>query len=334
MEADCVVKRMTSVEVMGQRSRKWVVITGATGAIGRALLRASIEAGYEVLAIVHRASARVKGLEDIEHCTVLAANPDEYESVPKKMAGKDMDADGFELFFHLAWRASFGQERENLTIQLENVDATLRAVQLAKSLGCFTFIGIGSQAEYGRREGLLSPQTPAFPETGYGIAKLCAGQMARLSCEQLGLRYIWCRVLSVYGPYDREQTLICTAVRQMLANNETQFTPCEQLWDYLYSDDAAQAILVAARQGKSGSVYVVGSGETHPLHEYIETIAALTGYSRKIGFGKLPYNEKQVMFLQADIQALEVLGFQRKVSFEEGIRRTIAWQNKKKQNIG
>ena len=306
---------------------KTAVITGATGAIGRALIRVCVASGYEVLSVVHRGSPRSAELGQLPHVHVLQLDLDEYDRAMDELEAQNISMEGYELFFHLAWMAPFGKDRDNLKLQLDNVSASLAAVRFAKDLGCTAFIGTGSQAEYGRTEGILSPETPAFPETGYGIAKLCAGQLTRLSCEQLGLRHIWCRVLSVYGPYDRDQTLISTAVIQMSANEETVFTPCDQLWDYIYADDAAQAILLAGQKGESGKVYVVGSGDVHPLKEYIEKIAAITGYNKKIGFGERPYNDKQVMYLQADIEALRQLGFQPQISFEEGIRRILDWRN-------
>lgn len=309
------------------QNRKKVVITGATGAIGRALIEVSIAAGYDVLAIIHRSSARAGELERIEHCRVLMLNQDEYGTALDEIPRQGIETDGYTLFFHLAWMASFGKGREDLDLQIENIRAALAAVRLAKALNCSVFTGIGSQAEYGRCEGILSPETPAFPDTGYGVSKLCAGQMTRLECEKHGLRHIWCRVLSVYGPYDREQTLISTAVRQMLLDEETSFTPCDQLWDYIYSVDAARAILLAAEKGRDGQIYIIGSGKARPLREYIETVAVATGYSKEIGFGKRPYNDKQVMFLQADTSALQEIGFHQTVSFKEGIKRTIEWRN-------
>ena len=305
---------------------KKAVITGATGAIGRALIRACMEAGYEVLTVVHSGSPRAAELETVEHCRVLRLDLSEYDNAVSEMEKQGLEPSGYELFFHLAWMAPFGRDRDNLCLQLDNVRASLAAVQFAKALGCSTFIGTGSQAEYGRTEGILRPDTPAFPETGYGIAKLCAGQLTRLSCGQLGLRHIWCRVLSVYGPFDRDQTLISTAVIRMTAGEETEFTPCDQMWDYIYSDDAAGAILLAGQKGESGQVYLIGSGEVHPLREYIEKIAEVTGYRKEIGFGKRPYNDKQVMYLQADTAGLRELGFRPQVSFEEGIRRILQWR--------
>lgn len=309
---------------MEEFQMKTAVITGATGAIGRALISVCILAGYEVLAVVHRTSTRAAELKKIEHCQVLHLDLSEYDDALEEIKKQNITTKGCELFFHLAWMAPFGKDRENLPLQLENVKASLAAVRFAKALGCSTFVGAGSQAEYGRVKGKLSPDTPTFPETGYGVAKLCAGQMTRLACDQTGLKHVWTRILSVYGPHDGKNSLISIAIDDMIHNRETSFTPCDQMWDYMYSEDAARAMLLIAQQGKHGRVYVIGSGEAHPLKDYIQIIADISGYEKKIGFGKRPYNDKQVMYLQADIERLQTLGFVPQVSFEEGINQLIA----------
>lgn len=301
-----------------------VVITGATGAIGRALTAEALKDGREVLVIVHRESVRAGDFENIKGCSVLKANLDEYDCALELMETQGIEKRGYDIFFHLAWTATFGRDRENPEMQMKNVYAALSAVRLARSMGCSTFVGTGSQAEYGRVNGILSPETPAYPETGYGIAKLCAGQMTRLLCEQIGMRHIWTRILSVYGPYDREETLISMAVRRMLQNEDTFFTPCDQVWDYIYSADAAHAIYLTGQRGRAGAVYMIGSGVTRKLSDYIRVIAELTEYNKEIGFGRRPYNEKQVMHLQADISSLkEDTGFAPLVGFEEGAEKLI-----------
>lgn len=307
-----------------------VVITGATGAIGRALVTEALKNGDEVLAIVHKKSVRAEELHHIKGCSVFRADLNEYEHIWDAMKAQGLKTNGYGLFFHLAWMAPFGTDRDNPDLQMDNVQAALEAVRLACELGCHTFIGTGSQAEYGRVDGILSPDTAVKPETGYGIAKLCAGQMTRLLCEQTGMRHVWTRVLSVYGPHDRDETLISTAVFNMLRNAETSFTPCEQIWDYIYSEDAARAIYAAGQKGRSGSIYMIGSGEARRLSEYIMVIAELTGYGRAIGFGKRPYNPRQVMHLQADITSLKQdTGFVPDVCFEEGAVRLIDYYRKR-----
>ena len=103
---------------------KKVVITGASGAIGRALIKVCIEAGYGVLAVVHRTSERTAELKTIDNCHVMYLNLSEYDSAMEEMTKQDIATDGYELFFHLAWMAPFGEGRNNLELQLENVKAS------------------------------------------------------------------------------------------------------------------------------------------------------------------------------------------------------------------
>ena len=96
------------------------------------------------------------------------------------------------------------------------------------------------------------------------------------------------------------------------------------MWDYLYADDVAEAFMLLADKGRDGCVYPIGSGVARPLREYIEIIRDEIDPSLPLGFGEVPYSDKQVMHLCADISKLrEDTGFAPKVSFEEGARRTI-----------
>jgi nucleoside-diphosphate-sugar epimerase len=192
-------------------------------------------------------------------------------------------------------------------------------------MGCTTFIGAGSQAEYGRVEGYLTPQTPAFPENGYGMAKLCTGQMTRYYCEALGIKHIWTRILSVYGPFDNPNSMVMSTINKVLNNEHASLTLGEQKWDYLYSTDAAKALILLAEKGISGKTYVLGSGQVEPLKWYIyeiqHAIQEKYGKSGTLGFGDIPYSDKQVMYLGADISELQYdTGFEPKVQFAEGIK--------------
>lgn len=160
------------------------------------------------------------------------------------------------------------------------------------------------------------------------MAKLCAGQMSRGLCEKLGIKHIWVRVLSVYGPYDNENSMITGTVRRLLKGEHAGFTRGEQLWDYLYSEDAAEALYTLAGKGKDGKTYVLGSGEAKPLREYIKILYEIVKDQGKtscsIGIGEIPYADRQVMHLEADIEELtHDTGFRAQVSFEDGISRTV-----------
>lgn len=297
-----------------------VIMTGPTGAIGMAMIKKCLERRIPVVAICHRGSPRNQYIPDSPLITKVEAELDELDGV-------DVSCDkGYNIFYHLAWNGTFGDTRNDMQLQVNNIANVLKAVTLAERMGCVRFIGAGSQAEYGRVEGLLRPDTPTNPENGYGMAKLCAGQMSRKVCEQKGIEHIWTRILSVYGPYDRKETMVCGCLSKMLKGESTAFTPGEQLWDYLYSEDAAEAMLRLGELGRNGQVYCIGSGQAKPLKEYILEMKRLTGYEREVGIGAISYARGQVMELCADIEKLtEDTGFIPVVSFTEGIQKTIEW---------
>lgn len=96
------------------------------------------------------------------------------------------------------------------------------------------------------------------------------------------------------------------------------------MWDYLYSKDAARALCLLGEKGRDGKIYCIGSGQARPLREYMEMLRNAIDPALPLGIGEIPYGEKQVMYLCADISDLtEDTGFTPEVGFEEGIRETI-----------
>lgn len=299
---------------------KKVIITGPTGVLGVALVRLLLASNVEVTAIIREGSKRLKNLPISPLLEVVECDLNNLH-----ILSESLDKD-YDVFFHLGWAGTSGSARYDAYIQIENVNNTIKAVELAKELGCKKFLGIGSQAEYGRSESALSPDTLTMPENAYGAAKLCAGQLSKIRCEQLGLEHIWVRVLSVYGPCDGENTLIMSVVNKLLQGEVPSCTRGEQIWDYIYSEDAARALACLGESDITGKTYCLGSGKGKPLIEYLEEIQRIVNPDIKLGLGDVPYAEKQVMYLCADISELKKdIRFEPSITFEEGIKRTITW---------
>lgn len=305
---------------------KRVVITGATGMIGTALVAQCLSQGREVLAICHRDSFRNQVLREMPGVEVLEADLEQYVLLAQKQWEEPYD-----VFFHLAWAGTTGNARNNMALQTDNIRYTLDAVEMAGHMGCHTFVGVGSQAEYGRSSKPLRSDTSTFPETGYGMAKLCAGQMSRYCCKDKGIRHIWARVLSIYGPHGGND-MVTAALQKLLRGEHMGFTEGEQVWDYLYSEDAARALWLMAEKGIAGKTYVLSGGQPRPLKEYLDTMygAVCEEMNRRgrkvgtIGMGEQPYGEGQLMHLAGDITELwQDTGFLPRFSFEEGIRETL-----------
>ena len=311
-----------------------VVITGATGAIVHALIAECIKQNIEVLAICHRGSQRAGMLVDevgrmlqSKRVGLDCESPDrlikiEYLNLDEYATG--LPSMPYDIFFHMAWSGTTGTSRNDEALQQQNAAYSLDAVRLAKKLGCHTFVFAGSQAEYGRVEGKLTADTATCPENEYGKYKLQAGKTTRALCESLSIKHIWARILSVYGPYDSKTSMIMSAISKLRNGEIAEFTKGEQQWDYLYSADAANALLLAAMKGKHGRIYPIGSGRVRALSEYIHILKNQIDPHAQIELGAVPYAPKQVMYLCADISQLKQdTGFEPKTEFEDGIREIL-----------
>ena len=295
---------------------KRAIITGATGAVGTALIQELIDHNIEILVFCRKGSVRNTQIPENPLVTQKYCDLTELKSVQNDTGKK------YDVFYHFAWEGTTGASRNDMYLQNKNVEYALDAVEAAKRFGCNVFIGAGSQAEYGRVEGVLKPDTPTSPEMGYGIAKLCAGLMTREHAHQLGLQHIWVRILSVYGSNDGAQSMVMSTINKLKAGEVPQFTKGEQMWDYLYSGDAARAFRLVCEKGVDGKTYVLGSGQARPLAEYIKEIRDVIAPKSEIALGAIPYAEKQVMFLQADINEInQDTGWKPEIKFKNGIKQ-------------
>lgn len=293
-----------------------ILLTGATGMIGSAIIREALAQNYKITCLVRKKSSRIKNIPRHQNVKIVECNIDEYKNL-------NLD-EKYDIFIHLAWDKTFGNSRDDVDAQLKNIEYTLDAARLAKRVGCSVFIGAGSQAEYGIQNKDLSPELPVNPESGYGIAKFAAGKLSRLLCAQLGIRFNWLRILSVYGKNDGEHTLISYVINELKNGRSPELTKCGQDWDYLYCDDAARAFLAVAQKGVDGKFYPLGSGLRRKLSEYIKDIQKIINPNIPLGFGEKEYYPHQPMHLVADISELtKDTGWKPEVSFEEGIKKIL-----------
>jgi len=292
------------------------IVTGASGMIGSALIRLLLKENYEIIAIVRPNSKKIENIPKDDKITIVECDLSSLKSLFDNFSECD-------LFFHFGWIGTMGNSRNDAYLQLKNIEYTLDAVNLAKKSGCETFVGAGSQAEYGLTDEKLSPTTPVNPVTGYGIAKYSAGKLSKLLAKELGIKHCWGRILSVYGPGDNN-SMIMSCINSISNNEPFDTTKGDQLWDYLYCDDCAQAFYDIAKKGNDGKAYPIGSGMIKPLKEYINIIKDLINPDFEVGFGKIDYFPNQVMYLCADINELtKDTGFKPKITFKEGIQIII-----------
>lgn len=298
-----------------------IVLTGATSSIGVAIIKECIKNDIEVVAFIHPGSKNINKIP--KHKLVKCVD---YELSKQGMIDTcDLRA---EVFIHLAWQDTNSAVRNSILPQIDNIKFSIESVYLAERLGCKTWIGAGSQAEYGVHSHKLKETTFTQPETAYGIAKLCAGQMTRLECKKKNIRHIWPRILSTYGPNTSDTTIINYTINCLLHNKKPSLSSCEQIWDFIYVDDAARAILMLADSGKDGEIYNISSGNAIKMKEYIEIIHDKINSGIEIGYGELK-NNSRVMYLEGNITKIRnEIGFNPTTTFDKGVDMTIEWAKK------
>lgn len=300
---------------------KGIVITGATSSIGCALIEECISQNISVLAIANKGSQNIKWIPQSDLVSMV-------ECPLEELSDLDIEANNeYDSFVHLAWASTAGAVARNmLQPQAMNIKYSLDAVELAARMGCRVFLGAGSQAEYGRTDEILTESTATNPETGYGMAKLCAGQMTRLACQQKGMQHIWTRILSAYGPKCQPQSVINYTITELLNGRSPSLSKGEQVWDFIYTGDVARAILYLLEKGHDGETYVIGSGKARKLSEYLLRTKDIVNPKVELGLGDVAYGPNTVMHLACDISKLtNDTGFKPSIDFDEGISRTEEW---------
>ncbi|MET4519818.1 NAD(P)-dependent oxidoreductase [Bradyrhizobium sp. I1.7.5] len=298
-----------------------IFVTGASGFLGSYLVLDLLERGHEVAVLLRPESASWRLGEVVDRLHVIPGALEHLDGLRQALG-----AFAPEAVVHMAWRGVAGRDR-NSPVQAANVAETVKLVDLAAEAGAWTFVGAGSQAEYGPCDRAIREDDTPRPTTLYGMAKLAAGSMALRLAEERGLRAAWLRIFSTYGPKDADYWLIPTMIRNLRSAQHMALTACEQRWGFLHARDAAAAFRLATTHADARGIFNVGSPEAPPLRETVMRLRDLVDPGAGLGFGELAYRPDQVMVLAADVSRMLALGWKPEVSLDEGLRETVNWHD-------
>ena len=129
---------------------------------------------------------------------------------------------------------------------------------------------------------------------------------------------------SVFGPNDGANSMMAQTINSLKQGVSLDYTKGEQIWDYVYSKDAAKAFFCVAKNGVDGKTYVLGSGAERPLSEYLLSAKEIIAPNVKLKMGTRPYSDNQIMYLSGDSTELtHDTGYYSDYTFEDGIREML-----------
>lgn len=302
-----------------------VLVTGATGFVGSAIVRELESRGHEV-AYLARGASNTWRLDELgaraQRVAGDLSQPDSYRHA--------LESFHPEALVHAAW-FGVGNHDRNDARQLDNVPQTAALVRAALDHGARTVVGFGSQAEYGPRPEKTREDAPLAPTTLYGAAKVASFHATRVQCELANARFAWLRLFSTYGPRDEAYWMLPGLILRLLGGERPPLTEGRQQWDYCHVSDTARATADVVESSQAAGAFNVGAGRTQSIRQIAEWIRDNAAPGATLGFGEVPYRPDQVMHLEADIGRLTAAtGWQPRVSLEEGLRETVDWYRRNK----
>lgn len=296
------------------------IVTGANGFLGKAVVQELASHNIGVYAIVRRESRHVDELQKMPGVCVKYCDMNEYSSLVDKISDKDVD-----IFYHFAWTGTSGNLRENDKVQLQNIAASCDAVRVSKLLGCSRFIFAASVMQY--EIAALEQTNKVVPCSSiYCTAKITADFMCRALADSLGIWYISAVISNVYGPGEISERLINTSIRKLLSGVPTSFSSGEQLYDFIYIDDAARMFAAIGEPPARRKKYYIGNQSPRQLRDFLLEMRDVVAPEAELGLDGLPFGGISLTYREFNTSAIyEDTACTPEVSFAEGIRRTAAW---------
>jgi len=296
-----------------------MLVTGAAGFFGAALVRLLAAQGCQVFGLV-RPETDLWRLQNLPASVELVA----CDLLAPDQAGACIERIRPELCIHLAW---YVQPSKFLTspLNLQHLQASLSLAELLAKNGCRRLVAAGTCAEYDSERGYLSEAAPLLPLNLYAASKVALGLLLAPFAAQLGLELAWARIFYAYGPFEDERRFIPAVINTLLRSEPTRLTPGGQVRDYLHNQDVAGALWAVAQSSLVGPVNI-GSGVPVTNRQVAIQIGEILGRPELVKFGDLPYRAGDPMFVVADTRRLQQsTGWQPRFGLEEGLANAINW---------
>lgn len=307
---------------------KKIIITGATGFLGRNLIQAFNKQETLIYAVVHSESSVVNVLKS-ENVIPIVCNNKEIETLHEKIKEKDID-----LFFHLAWDGVSTTYKNDLEHQLKNIKISVEYFKQAKLMNVSKFITTGSASEYAYCNEPINGTLFPKPSDMYSASKVCVRVILQILSIQLNLESIYILIPSIYGPGRNDNNLVTYAIKKFLKGEKPSFTKLEQIWNYVYIDDVIRALILIGEKGKGQKVYPVGNKKELKLSEYVDIIRNNINPNLPLGVGELEYKTSSIDNCILDCSETEKdTGFVSEITFEQGIIKTIDYFRKEMGEI-
>lgn len=302
---------------------KRVLLTGASGFVGRHCLPALLAQSYQVHAVASPRHAPPAALPGVQWHNLDLLDRQQVSSLLAEVRPTHL--------LHCAWYAVPGKYW-TATENFRWVEAGQHLLKAFADHGGQRVAGVGSCAEYDWSDGHCSElTTPLKPGTTYGECKHALQILLAAFSRQAKLSAAWGRLFFLYGPGEPAARLVPSVIQSILQEQPALCTHGRQIRDFLYVQDAAEALVALMDSNIEGPVNIA-SGKPVSVAAVIREIADQLERPNLVQLGALPAAENEPPLLLADVARLrDEVGWSPRYDLASGLRETINWWRRREQ---
>ena len=319
-----------------------VLVTGGAGFIGSAVVRLALARGHRVINLDSLTyAANLENLASVAHLDLYTFEQTDI----RDRAGLDriFTKHNPDIVMHLAAESHVDRSIDAPTDFIEtNITGTFNLLEAARAHwirqgkpDSFRFHHISTDEVFGSlgRTGTFCETTPYDPRSPYSASKAASDHLVRAWGETYGLPVLITNCSNNYGPYHFPEKLIPVVILNALHGRSIPvYGAGENIRDWLYVEDHAEALLAVVTQGQVGRTYAIGGENEARNIDLVQMICALMDemhpsgapHARLISFvADRPGHDARYAIDPSRIKA--ELGWQPSVSLQEGLRKTVRW---------
>jgi nucleoside-diphosphate-sugar epimerase len=297
-----------------------LLITGASGFIGRALIESLVERGGNDLHAVTWGSPKVPLSDRVSWHKCSLLDPGSVDALFAMLKPEEL--------IQLAWcadHATYWKDPANFDWLSANLNIARAFVRQGGRRAVFA--GTSAEYDWSGELPLKEFKTPLKPQMLYGSCKLAAYWALKSFFEQDGVSWAWARFFNPFGPYEDRRRLIPKVCLKLLAGEELDFDAALSQRDFLHVDEVGSALAALALSEVQGPVNV-GSGERTRVRDVVATLARFTGHDGLVRFSEAAGNADKIV---ADVTRLrDEVGWSSSWTLERRLHQTLQWWKKNK----
>jgi nucleoside-diphosphate-sugar epimerase len=300
-----------------RRSDRRALVTGAGGFLGQPAVKALLERGWPVEAATLGPPPVGAG----------EARWHDIDLLDSGLVSRLLEETRPSHLLHLAWHIGAAGDLYDSRENDRWVESSVALLREFADLGGKRVVFVGSCAEYDWEHGVCDERTtPLSPASRYGLAKKELGErFTQVLAADDRLTGAWARPFFLFGPHEAPRRLLASVIRSLLEGEPARCSHGRQIRDYLYSVDAADALVTLLESDVEGAVNIA-SGEPSTIAQLVYRAAAQLGREELVELGAIAARPDEPPLIVADVRRLrEEVGWSPRHAIEEALGATIDW---------